>query len=454
MTKTINMTKGHPMKLLVAFALPLMFGNIFQQLYTVVDTAIVGRGVGLEALAALGTVDWLNWMMLGIAQGFSQGFSVRISQKFGEGDKSGLKSTIGQSAMLSIFIAVAGVFIGQLGLPVFLTLLRVPDNLSTMATLYTRILFAGFPAVMFFNYCSSVLRAVGDSKTPLKAMVLASITNIVLDMIAVFLLGWGIAGAAAATVFSQCLSGAFCAIRIGKTKELHFNMENMRRVPEIRQDLMRIGTPVALKNIIIALGGMTVQTIVNGFDMSFIAGFTATNKLYGLLEIAAISYGYSVTTYVGQNYGANRLDRIKKGMNAAVILSVTTSILIAVLMFAFGRQITMLFISSDNQELLTVAGNTAYSYLCIMSLFLPVLYLLYVYLCALQGLGDTVIPMISGILEFVIRVGIALFIGFTGYQYGIFGAEVAAWIGSAIFLMVSYYRRMKNVNEFKIKKRR
>ncbi len=445
MAKNINMTQGNPLKLLFTFSLPLMFGNVFQQLYTVVDTAIVGRGVGMDALAALGTVDWLNWMMLGIAQGFTQGFSVRIAQKFGKGDTEGLKRYIGQSARLSAFIALICTVLAQIGLPLFLLLLRVPDSLSPMATLYTRILMGGLPAVVFYNYCSAVLRAVGDSKTPLKAMIAASITNIVLDSLAVFVLGFGIAGAAAATVFSQCLAGAVCAVKIMRSPELHFGKIHLRSDPDLGRDLIKIGTPAAAKNIIISLGGMVVQTIVNGFAMSFIAGFTATNKLYGLLEIAAISYGYAVTTYVGQNYGANMPERIKQGTRSAVMLSLATSVVIAAVMIIFGRPITMLFISSDSPTLMAAAGNTAYSYLFTMSMFLPVLYLLYVYLAAIQGMGNTVVPMISGIIEFALRVGIALIIGLTSFQNGIFGAEVAAWAGATIYLAIVYYRMQRKL---------
>lgn len=445
MTRTIKMTEGSPLKLLLSFALPLMFGNVFQQLYTVVDTAVVGRGVGMDALAALGTVDWVNWLFLGIAQGFTQGFCVRISQKYGEGDAEGLKRIAGCSAVLSVVIAVVGAAGGHLVLPAFLRLLRVPEELQGMAQIYTRILLTGFPAVMLYNYCSSVLRAVGDSKTPLKAMVAASVTNIVLDVLAVFVLHLGIAGAALATVFSQCLAGFLCALRMWKTPQLRFGKEQLKPDGALSKGLMFIGLPVAAKNIVIALGGMAVQTVVNRFDMSFIAGFTATNKLYGLLEIAAISYGYAVTTYVGQNYGAMRLDRIKSGMKAATLLSVATSLVIAVVMFLFGRQITMLFLSSESKELMEAAGNTAYRYLCTMSAFLPVLYLLYAYQAGLQGMGNTVVPMLSGIIEFGLRVGVSIVIGMSGHQTGIFFAEITAWTGAAIFLMLGYFRTYKKI---------
>ena len=445
MASNLNMTRGNPMKLLFTFSLPLMFANVFQQLYTVVDTAIVGQGVGMTALAALGTVDWLNWMFLGIAQGYAQGFSVRISQKFGQNDLAGMKRIAGISAILCAGIGILCVLLGQGLLPVFLTLLRVPDYLRPIGTLYMRILLAGFPAVMFFNYCASMLRAVGNSKTPLLAMIVASFVNIALDAVTVFVFGWGIVGAALATVFAQCTAGSICAVKILKTRELRFSKKDTVMDWAICRDLMYIGSPVAAKNVIIALGGMTVQTVVNTFSLSFIAGFTATNKLYGLLEIAATSYGYAVTTFVGQNYGAMKLDRVKEGMRAATILAVGTSLIIGTIMLIFGRPITMIFISREDAALAAAAGDIAYWYLCAMAVSLPVLYLLYVYQSGLQGMGNTVVPMISGMLEFVLRVSLSLLVAFSGFQYGIFGAEVSAWWGAAIFLMLSYFHAYKKI---------
>ena len=438
-----NMTQGKPMRLLTVFALPLMFGNLFQQLYTVVDIAVIGRGIGMDALAALGCVDWLNWMMIGIAQGFTQGFSVRIAQKYGEGDQKAMRRFIGQSAILSVVLSLLYLILGQLLLGFVLLLLRVPADLSPMAEVYTRTLLIGAPAVMFFNYCSSVLRAVGDSKTPLKAMIIASILNIILDLIAVFLLDLGIAGAGMATNIAQCTAGVICAVKIYRNPLLRFGKEELRKNIPVLKNLTAIGTPAAAKNVIISAGGMMVQAVVNGFGTGFIAGFTATSKLYGLLEIAAISYGYAITTYVGQNFGAGKPDRIREGIRAAVKLSVATSAVIALIMFVFGRNITGLFISAENPLLAAEARYIAYTFLCIMATFLPVLYLLYVYLSALQGMGYTGLTLISGILEFLIRTAIALIVGWSGFEMGIFATEVVAWMGAFLYLMAYYHKKIK-----------
>ena len=434
-----NMTYGHPGRLLLQFALPLMLGNVFQQLYTVVDTAIVGRGVGMQALAALGTVDWLNWMFLSIAQGFTQGFSVRMAQKYGEGDIEGLKRAIGLSVRLSVLIALVALIVAQCGMPLFLAIMQVPGELYAMAQLYSRIILAGVPVMIFYNFCASVLRAVGDSKTPLYAMIVAALVNILLDYLTVFVFGWGIAGAAAATVLAQCLAGAVCLIKILRTPLLRIQKQHFLPERSMAKVLMGLGLPIAAQNIIISVGGMATQSVVNHFETSFIAGFTATNKLYGILEIAAVSYGYAVTTYVGQNYGAEKWHRIRNGMGWAAFISLITAVLIAAGMILFGRDITMLFISSDVEALEQAAGNTAYRYLCVMSLALLTLYLLHIYRAALQGVSNTRIPLLSGVVEFVIRMGIAVLVSLSAWQEGIFFAEVGAWLGAAVLLAAAYF---------------
>ena len=447
MGKTLNMTQGSPWKLLLRFSLPLMLGNVFQQLYMIVDTAIVGRGVGMLALAALGCVDWLNWMMIGIAQGFTQGFSVRIAQAFGANDEKSLRRFMAQSTLATAGLALLCTAVGVLGIPLFLQLLRVPEELIGLSGLYIRILFAGLPVVFFFNYCSAMLRAVGDSKTPLTAMTVASVVNILLDMLAVFVLGWGVAGAAIATVFSQVISGAICLIKILRTPQLRFGKADSAPNWPLLGNLLKIGTPVALKNIAVAAGGMVVMAVVNAFGTAFIAGFTSTNKLYGLLEIAALSYGFAINTYVGQNFGAGRMDRIRSGMKSATVLALITSVVIAGAMFLFGRPIVMLFISSENAAEALEAGNTGYTYLCTMASFLPVLYLLYLFMFGLQGLGDTITSMVSGFVELTLRITIAVVVAMTGYKMGILSAEPAAWLGCTLYLWYYYRKKTKNIKK-------
>lgn len=447
-SENINMTEGKPLKLLLSFSIPLMFGNIFQQFYTVTDTAIIGQGVGISALAALGAVDWLAWLPFCIPQGFTQGFSVRASQKYGEGDLPGLRKVVGQSFRISVILAAVCTAASLLLVPWFMQVLNVRTELRPYAVSYLRILFAGFAAAVMYNYSASMLRAVGDSKTPFRAMVISSLINISLDALAVFVLKWGIVGAACATVLSQIIACSICFVRMFKMQELQFGREDIRRDGKLSMQLTRLGLPMCLMNVIICVGGLVLLSVVNRFSVAFIAGYTATNKLYGILEIACVSYSYAITTYVGQNYGAGNKTRIRKGVVTALLLSIATAAVIALLLFIFGRQLTGIFISKEDAALHAVASKTAYEYLMYMAALLPVLYILYVYRSALQGMGDMVVPMISGIIEFALRVGIALYVGRFGPENGVFLAEVAAWAGAAVFLCVMYYIKRERLMTF------
>ena len=433
-----DMTRGNPWSLIVGFALPLMFGNVFQQLYTVVDTMVVGQALGVSALAAVGAVDWLNWMMLGIIQGLTQGFAIRMAQVFGAHQEEALRKVVGVSAVLSAASAVVFAAAGLLLAKPVLRLLQTPEEIMPMSLLYLRIVFGGIPAVMAYNLFACIIRSLGDGQTPLRAMIVASVVNIILDLMFVLVLRWGIAGAAIATVIAQCCAAVFCLLHLRKLSVLRLKKNHFVMDRELVTRLIALGTPMAFQNAIISVGGMIIQVVVNGFGVIFIAGFTATNKLYGILEIAATSYGYAMITYVGQNLGAGRMDRIRAGQRAAVKLSVITSLVIAVVMIVFGKVILGWFISGSAEEV-TQTMEVAYEYLVIMSAFLPVLYILHVCRSSIQGMGNTVLPMASGIAEFIMRTGAVLTLPAVLGQTGVFLAEVLAWTGAAVVLVPSYF---------------
>lgn len=437
-----NMTEGKPGGLLLTFALPLMAGNVFQQLYTVVDTAVVGKYLGVDALAALGAADWLNWMMLGIVQGFTQGFAILMAQEFGAGNHGRLRRVIGNSGVLAVIFAFLLTAAGQLIARPVIVLLQTPEAILGSTLLYLRIMFLGIPIVMAYNLFACILRSLGDGQTPLQAMIVASLTNIALDLLFVLGLHWGIAGAAVATLIAQLVSGIYCLCHIAKIDIIRFRREDFRLEGRLCGKLLSLGAPMAFQNCIIAVGGMIVQFVVNGFGVIFIAGFTATNKLYGLLEIAATSYGYAMITYVGQNMGAGRKERIGRGMRAALVIAMVTSVIIGAVMLAFGRLILSCFISGTPAEV-EQTMRIAYFYLAVMSVSLPVLYLLHVVRSAIQGMGDTLLPMLSGIAEFVMRTAAALFLPLIMGETGIFFAELAAWVGADIILIVSYLYKVK-----------
>lgn len=433
-----SMTKGKPAKLLLTFSISLVVGNVFQQLYTVVDTMVVGKYLGVNALAALGTTDWMNWLMLGVVQGLTQGFAIKMAQEFGADRQEGLRKSIGNSTILSMVAAVLLVVIGQVFARPVLGLLQTPDEIMGYALLYLRIMFAGIPIVMAYNLLASILRALGDGRTPLNAMIVASITNITLDCLFVLVFQWGIVGAAVATLIAQCISSIFCYYHIKKIGFLKMRSEDYKLDMELTGRLFVLGLPMAFQNAIIAVGGMIVQSVVNGFGVIFIAGFTATNKLYGLLEIAATSYGYALVTYVGQNLGAGEKDRIHKGVRAAFVIAMITAVIIAAAMLAFGKVILGLFISGT-AEVAEQTMQVAYFYLTIMSVCLPVLYVLHITRSAIQGMGNTVLPMVSGIVEFVMRTLSALMLPVLVGETGIFFAEIAAWLGADVVLVISYF---------------
>lgn len=444
--KTKDMTEGNPLSLIILFSLPLMIGNVFQQLYTVVDTMVVGKALGVDALAALGATDWLYWLMLGMIQGVTQGFGILMAREFGAKRYESLRGVVGSSVVLAAVCAVVFLLIGQFVARPVLKILNTPDSILSDALLYLRIMFLGVPIVMAYNLFACVLRSLGDGQTPLFAMIVAAITNIILDVVFVLVFHWGIAGAAIASLIAQAVSGSFCFYKIKTIQFMHLRSAHFRTDFNIAKRQLALGTPMAFQNAIIAIGGMIIQSVVNKYGVAFIAGFTATNKLYGILEIAASSYGYAMITYVGQNLGAGRIERIRQGTRCANIVALITSAFIAAIMLLLGKQIIGLFISGTPEAVIQ-ATRVGYQYLATMSVCLPILYILYVMRSAIQGMGDTMLPMISGIAEFIMRTGgvflLPIFLGETG----IFISEVLAWAGADLILIPSYYINVHRVSK-------
>lgn len=442
MAQTRQMTEGRPISLIFTFALPLMVGNVFQQLYTVIDTMVVGKALGVYALAALGATDWMNWLMLSVIQGLTQGFGILMAQHFGAGRTAELRRTVGSSILLALLSSAVLLVVGQwIARPVLL-LLQTPENILGDSLLYLRIMYAGIPIVMAYNLSAGILRSLGDGKTPLYAMITAALVNIVLDLFFVLILGLGIGGAAAATLTAQMVSCVYCFFHIRKIEYLFLTPADFRLQKGLSLHLLLLGAPMAFQNAVISVGGMIVQFVVNGFGVIFIAGFTATNKLYGVLEVAATSYGYAMVTYTGQNLGAGKTGRIRQGMRAALLVALATSVLIAACMLLFGKSILGCFISGTPEEFARTM-QIAYFYLSVMSICLPILYILHVTRSVIQGMGNTILPMVSGIAEFVMRAATAVLLPRFVGETGIFYAEITAWAGAVIILVISYFAVMK-----------
>jgi len=443
--KVRNLTQGSPLKLILSIALPLMVGNIFQQLYTVVDASVVGKGIGVSALAAVGAADWFNWLFLSAVTGLAQGFTIPMAQSFGAKDYDGLRKNVGCASVLAIVTGFVIAAAALLLVKPVLSLLDTPEDIRPMSAEYLYVLFSGIPVIMVYNLLAGILRALGDAKSPLYAMILASVVNVILDVLFVMGFGWGVGSASAATVIAQMISCVFCLMQLKKIALLRMKREDFRLDGARSLHLMRLGLPIALQNSIIAVGGMIVQRVVNPLGVTFIAGYTATNKLYGVLEMAAISYGYALTAYAGQNLGAGEFERIRKGVRAGLLTGVITALLIALMMFVGGEWIVSLFIDINGAGA-AEAIRLAKEYLWLMSAFLPVLYILHVYRSSLQGMGDTVMPMVSGLGEFVMRTGAAILLpGMIGY-WGVFWAEVLAWAGADLILIPAYIVRQRRLS--------
>ena len=441
-SKVKDMTTGAPLPLIISFALPLMVGNVFQQFYTVVDTMVVGKALGVDALAALGATDWLYWMVLGMIQGVTQGFGILMAREFGAKQFGKLRQVVGSSVVLAILCAVVLLGGFQIVARPILLLLKTPVAILDWSLQYLRMMLYGIPIVMAYNLLSCILRALGDGKTPLYAMIVAALSNVALDLLFVLVFHWGIVGAAAATLIAQAISGIYCLCKILKIDFLTLKSSDFRLKPAMALHLLGLGFPMAAQNGIIAIGGMIITAVVNGYSVPFIGGYTATNKLYGILEIAATSYGYAMITYAGQNLGARKLDRISSGTRCAVWVSLATSVVIGAVMIIFGRGIVGSFLSGTPEEV-TLASGAAYTYLVIMSACLPILYILHVTRSTVQGMGNTVLPMVSGVAEFIMRTGGVLLLPALMGENGIFVAEVLAWAGADMILVPSYFIVLK-----------
>ena len=440
--QTKDMTSGSPAGLILRFALPLMLGNVFQQFYTFVDTMVVGQALGVKALAALGAAEWLTFLMFGLVQGLVQGFSLVMARQFGAGDEKGLKKAVAGAVWLSLGAAFLFTALGQLMLRPVLLLLRTPAEIIDLTLIYLRILYASLPVAFAYNMLAALLRALGNSKTPLQAMTLSSFCNIALDLLFVFGFGWGIQGAAAATVLAQILAACFCCVKLRGSGL--FSLGNKEYYPdrEVIREQLKLGLPMGLQNMITAMGGLIVQSVINGFGVLFIAGYTAANKLYGLLEIAASSYGYAMSTYSGQNMGAARYDRIGKGLRAANLIGAATALLMSAIMVFLGKPVLGCFLTGDS---VTVEGamRIGYHFLLVLAFFFPFLYILYVTRSCIQGMGNSLLPMISSIVQLVMRTGCALLLPALIGESGVFYGEVCAWLGADLLLAFSYFYCMK-----------
>ena len=432
---TKDMTTGNPVKLILFFSIPLLIGNVFQQFYSMVDTIIVGRYVGVQALAAVGVTGSLSFLILGFTFGLTGGFSVIIAQRFGANDEDGLRKSVATSTILSIISTIIITLASMLSAKPVLSLMNTPDDIINDATIYIIIIFAGTCATVFYNMIAGILRSLGDSKTPLYFLILSSILNIILDLFFILNFNMGVRGAAYATVIAQGISGILCLLyALKKYPILRLKKEDWIWDKNFALKHLNVGIPMALQFSITATGVMVLQTALNAFGSTVIAAYTAASKVEQIVTQPGISFGTTMATYCGQNLGAGKYDRIKEGVKKGSIITIMVSIIAAVVLFVFGKSLSTLFISSDQIEAL----NYSKQYLNTVAAFLPILGMLFIYRNSLQGIGDAFIPMMAGVAELVARVIVAFtFPAFIGY-IGICLASPFAWIGATIPMAIKY----------------
>ena len=438
---TKSMTAGSPAKLILLFALPLFIGNLFQQVYNMADAFIVGRMLGVNALAAVGCTGSLTFLIIGFAQGLSAGFSILTAQRFGAGEMDGVRQSYAASLVLGGVISLVLMAASMAGTRQLLVLLQTPPEILEDATRYLIVIFAGIPATMLFNVVSNVLRALGDSKTPLSFLVWGCVLNILLDVLLILYTPLGVMGAGVATVIAQLLAGAACVVYIHKAfpaLRLHRSDWKLSRREVLRH--LQMGLPMGFQSSIIAIGSLMLQYALNSLGSTAVAAFTAANKLESLGTLPLCSFGLAMGTFVAQNYGAGKLHRIRTGVLQCSAMALSWSVFMGVVFLVFGRQLAILFVGRDAQ----VTG-LSYIYLCVVAFSMWVLALLFIFRYSLQGLGQSFVPTFAGIMELVMRGVCAVCLvgpfGFTGACL----ANPMAWSGSAVPLVIAFFITMRRL---------
>lgn len=439
---TNDMTKGNPLKIFIFFSIPLLIGNVFQQLYSMVDTIIVGRFVGVEALAAVGSTGSMFFLVNGMILGLTSGFGVLVAQKFGAKDEVAIKKAVASNIILTLVLTVFITIIALLVKNPLLRMMNTPDNIFNDASTYITIIFAGIITQALYNMAAGILRALGDSKTPLYFLMVSSIVNVILDLVFIINFKMGVSGAAYATNIAQGFSAVLCLIySYKKFQVLRLKKEDFKVELSYYTKHLKVGVPMGLQFSVTAVGIIIVQSAINVFGSTVIASYTASSKVLQLVMQPATSFGVTIANYSGQNLGAGRFDRIKSGMKIMNKVSIITSLLAGLVLIFLGKYFVRLFIENPTAEIFTYS-QLVFNYSAVF--FIP-LGFIFVYRNVLQGMGESFIPMMAGVLELIARSIVAFtlpkYIGFTGICL----SDPVAWIAASVFLMITYYKKMKKI---------
>lgn len=430
-----SMTEGRPIKLILGFSVPMLLGFLFQQFYNVVDTVIVGQILGKEALASVGSTGSLNFLIVGFCIGLCNGFAIPISHKFGAKDYVGMRQIFANGIWLSIAFSVVittivAVFCGQI-----LTLMKTPADIFDGAYQYIFIIFIGIPAFFLFNLVASVMRALGDSKTPLICLTVSSFLNIGLDLLFILTFHLGVGGAALATILSQAVGGLLCLFFLIRNYDvLHLKKEELKINYSHMYVLCGVGIPMGLQYSITAIGSVILQTAVNSLGSAAVAAVTAASKVSMFFSCAFDALGSTMATYSGQNVGARKLDRLDQGLRSSVILGVAYSLAACLVLTIFGRELASLFVNSSEVQIL----EDARTMLMVNSFFFIPLALVNIVRFMIQGMGFSTFAILAGVCEMVARAMAGwLLVPWLGFL-GVCFAGPLAWIMADLFLIPAY----------------
>lgn len=434
MDNTCDLTEGKVGKRLLDFFFPMLFTNLLQQLYSAADTMIVGKGLGDNALGAVGNLSSLSLLIIGFSMGMTNGFSVIIAQNYGSGNNSALRSSVALSVKLSVILTIFLTMLGCIFLKPILILMQTDNAIFRDSLIYGYIIFGGLAATVAYNLFSGLLRGLGDSKTQFTAIMIASAVNIALDCILIFFLHTGVEGAAAATVLSQSMSAFICLLKIRKMPEIRSSPHDRKKDVSLYWQLLKNGIPMALMNSVTAVGCMAVQGYVNGLGAAYTSAYSVCSKYLNLFMLPAVTAGFTLSAFVGQNSGAGKRARIRQGVRVSAAIALISYVILGSVMIFFPKALAGLMISGEEAISLAVR----YLKICGAALFL--VDLLFVFRSSVQGMGRPFIPMLSGIIEMALRIpAIIILLPKIGFEAAAW-AEAVAWAGALTVNIIAYIK--------------
>ena len=444
-----DLTKGAPLKLILLFSIPLLIGNIFQQLYNLADIVIVGRTLGVKALASVGAVAPLFFLIMFAIAGMTNGFAIITGQKFGSGDVQGVRRSSAVSIILSTIVTILFSALCAILMKPILYMMNVPQDIFHDAYLYIQICVLGLITANFYNLLASILRALGDSKTHLYFLIFASILNIFLALLFILKFHMGVPGSAIAVVISQGFSVILCLLYIKKRFPiLHlkksdwvFKKENRKEDIDFIYEHLKVGFPMAMQFSILGISMLIIQSVCNTFGADIIAAFTAALRIEQIATMPMISFGVALSAFVAQNFGAKNINRIRYGVIKTSMINLTLSLIMAFVMRYWGTHIVGIFIGNDKTQVIKIAHD----YLWISTIFYFFLGQIFIFRNALQGMGKPLIPLTSSFAELMIRSFAAVYLAVKFGYYGIFYSGPIAWIIASIILSIGYFINIKKI---------